>query len=640
MKKRNTILIQKDTSIKMINIDISMIVSEVKNKYKNIYKEYGFGEEHSKRIKEELNFIVKHDSLVKDVIHFINNGITGGVKNTPNSLVLFVLGVTNILPDMKKDFFFKFVVDTENSRISAPDIDIDFEHREAILDHLCDLYGRDKVALIGTAIGFKPKAAVQFAAKALDVTKTAKEGDRRFSSENTQEGIRLSKIMPNLPGVNLRQWLGEDPNFKPPRKCEEPMRLLKEEVDKYPEVFETAKRLEGIFKSYGTHAAGVVISFNPIVDDVPLHYARVKDDGGFDVDNDFDDETKELNLMTTQYNMEEVESLGLLKFDFLQLNNLRQMRMVEELVKEKEGYLPFDLDKLETNDDEVFKLIDSKNPTKLEGLFQISGKAFAGQDFQKKNWDTGELEYNKDGTPKINHRKGVIEIIGCKNFNDIVAPNALGRPGPLNCDMHTKYAEAKKHPEDIEYSHPALKSILENSYGQLCYQEQLTQMAQVLAGFSYGEADMLRKACAKKKKEYLEKIKPKFYDGCRVNKVSEKVIDEMWSITTEFGQYAFNLSHCLSGENYVYDKKSKEYIKIKNVKEGMVLDTFLDGRIVEDTVLELIDSGNQDVYEIILSNGQRIEATLDHKFLCEDLEYRTVSEIIEGDFDILFDDQD
>ena len=494
--------------------------------------------ESKQRLLEELTFFKNHPSLVDSALGFYSSDKKGGNINKPNSIIFYLLEVTNAFPDLNKNFEFMFEVDKENSRISPPDIDIDFEHRESILQHICDLYGKEKVALIGTAIGYKPKAAIQFAAKALDITETQTPEDRRFSSENDQEAKRISKIIPNVPGITLKQWMGDDEDFTPPsKKIEEVLKEVEIEKKKYPKVFDHASKLEGIIKSYGTHAAGVVVSIRDIVEDVPLHVAKVvQDEDSLDYDS-----SEILNLMTTQYDMEDVEDLGLLKFDFLQVDTLRQIRLALNLIKEFHGE-DIDIENLDTNDPNVFKTIDEG---KLEGLFQISGKAFAGSKYPVyENWETKDkIKTDKNGNEMFRRTKGVIATIGCKDFRDVVAPNALGRPGPLNCGMPQKYSDGKKNPKSIKYSHPLLKPILHETYGELIYQEQLIDMAKALAGWSFAKADNLRKACGKKKKEILDKIKPDFFEGCKKNGISETVAKKMWNISVEFGKYAFNKSH-------------------------------------------------------------------------------------------------
>jgi DNA polymerase-3 subunit alpha len=512
-----------------------------------------------KRIKDELLLFIKNPTLIDDlmdVMKYKQESKLNGDINRCNSYLFSFLGVTDSVADLSKDFNFVFIIDKKQSRISPPDIDIDFEQRDAILQHLCKIYGPDKVALIGTANTYRPKASVQFAAKAADVTRTNNPDEKRFSSLNDQEGKRLSKMMINIPNVTLSQWLGEDPNFKPPnKKVQEGIDELKKEKEKNPHIFELAKKLEGKIKAYGTHAAGVVISSGSIIDSVPLHVAKVQRESLLDAGMGWDDDVSIKDLFTTQFDMDEVESLGLLKFDFLQLNNLRQISLTLDLIKKRQGSLDFDIDELDTNDKNVFKII---NDMKLEGLFQISGDVFVGKDWQRNDKVTGEKLYKTDDDgkemldekgkkiPLVWHNKGVMEIIGCSSFDDIVVSNALGRPGPLACNMPKLYAEGKANMDGIRYPHEKLVEILEPTYGQLCFQEQLIKMAQVLAGFTFAEADGLRKACAKKKAEMLNDIEPKFREGCKKNNIPGDVVDAMWTISVEFGAYAFNFAHSVA----------------------------------------------------------------------------------------------
>lgn len=507
-----------------------------------------------KRIVEELKFFNEHPSLVNDVIYFLKHKKIGGDLNNPNSYLFYLLGITNKEPDYSKEFTFIFEVDEDNKRMSPPDIDIDFEHRESILQHVCDLYGTEKVGLIGTAQAYKPRAAVQSAAKALDITGTAKEGDQKFSSENFQEAVRLSKLIPELPGVSLGEFLGhpkinkktgEKEYFSPPNnKVKDAMKSIQDEAKRYPEVFELALKLEGMFKNFSTHAAGVVISSNNITDDVPLQRLGKKK-------KDKSDYEEEETLMSTQFDMEDIEDIGLLKFDFLQIDTLRQIRLCENLILQTRGIdkLPFDLDYLETNDKNVF---DTINKNRLEGLFQISGDIFCGKEYPLRNFETGEFLRDDKGKIKTRRQAGLMEVIGCHDFNDIVAANALGRPGPLICDMHREYGKGKENPKSIQYGHKLLEPILKETYGQLIYQEQLIEMSQKLAGFSYKLADKLRKACGKKKKELLDEVKPKFFSGCEQVGVPQNVAKDMWHIAVEFGSYAFNKAHSTAYAEITY----------------------------------------------------------------------------------------
>jgi DNA polymerase III alpha subunit len=512
--------------------------------------EYKFSTEEKDRTKKELLYLKERPSLVVDILdkyEYAKNNHKGDI-NKPNSHILNLIGITDKKADLSKWFDYYFVVDYAQSRISPPDIDIDFEHREKILQHLCDVYGKDNVALIGVNMTYKPKAAVQFAAKAIDITNTNNVDDKRFSPENDKEAKRLSKLMTGI-GLSLKQWLGEDEKYIPSNRIIiECMENIQNEINKggkYKEVFEVAKMLEGVIKGFGTHAAGVVISSRPIVEDIPLRVAKVQKDtnGDFDFDSDEDSDSEAIvDLMTTQFDMKEIEDvIGLLKFDFLQLNNLRQFTTTIDLIKQINGKdTEIDIDNLIPDDPKVFETI---NKMKLVGLFQISGKAFAGGDYPRFDKETGEVLRDDNGEIKTYHSKGVMEIIGCSDFQDIVAPNALGRPGPLNCGMPKKYKEGKDDPESIRYPHEKLKEVLSPTYGQLIYQEQLIKMAMILANMTFSQADELRRACAKKKDYLFAKIEPIFRNGCKNNNIPDQLINEMWSLAKEFGEYAFNRSH-------------------------------------------------------------------------------------------------
>jgi len=550
--------------IKDINeYDPQILIDTLKNESKNFPK---LSQEEKDRVNEEFRYFKKRSSLIKDALVFfkIRDKIGRGKLNKPNSIIFYLLGITEKKPDLNHWIQFDYELDKESSRQSPPDIDVDFEHRDSILNYLCDKYGKEHVSLIGTSIGYKPKAAIQMAAKALDVTRTQREGERRFSQENDKEAKRISKLIPNTAvNISIAQWMGEDENFEPANSnMADVMKLLKPEIAKYPEVFRHAKKLEGKIKSYGTHAAGVVISRDPLIQDVPLHYTKMIKD--FDVDSleslAGEEHISLVRLPSTQYDMEEVEELGLLKFDFLQLENLRQMSLIKKMSR-KSNYkgktdltlvddnhystFPYEdkkvcIDNLETNDPNVFKTIKD---LKLEGIFQLSGPVFRSGYLREKNWDTGEFLFNPDGTPRMKYRKGLMEIIGCDNFEDIVVANAIGRPGPLKSRVHYEYVNKKKHPDSIEYLHPKLKNILGVTYSLLIYQEQLIKMSMILAGFTFAQADKLRKACAKKKKELLDEIEPKYREGCKKNNIQQNIIDASWGIAVNFGSYSFNRSH-------------------------------------------------------------------------------------------------
>jgi len=525
----------------MENKAIEKLLFTIKDKYESEKDRLNLTESDYSSFKNELKFMIRSESLMKDILYYIREKKFGGTKNLYNSMVFYVLGITNKKPDTSKEFNFEYELDRKNTRLSPPDIDVDFEYKEDIIKYLEGKYGKDHVSLIGTSGTYGPKAAVQFCAKALNIAGTKyEENSRRFSSENDQEAKRLSKIMPNMPAYSLEQWLGEKEieEFKNQRVCSA-IQCLQEEKKKYPKVFEMAKRLCGLNKNYGTHAAGIVISDRPVFMDIPLFVAKQVDSNEMSKFGLEEDDISFVGGMSTQYDWKECEEIGLLKFDILHINTLRQMTLVENMVRERYGK-KIDIENLVPNDPNVFKTI---NDLKLEGVFQLCGGAYSSL-YVKKDKETWKpVRDPKTKKIKLGKKAGLMEIIGCRDFNDIIAANALGRPGALAFKLHEKYRKSKDDPGSIKYSHPDLEPILKKTYGQLCFQEDLIKMAIKLAGFSFFEADGLRKACAKKEKILLDPIKPKFIEGCLKNKISQNVIDEMWEVAVAFGHYAFNLAH-------------------------------------------------------------------------------------------------
>jgi len=617
-------------------VDISVIkklLSSIKKKYDLSKEKLGFTDDDYDFLKKELKFMIRSESLMSDIVYYIKNKRFGGTKNKYNSMIFYVLGITTKGPDITKEFNFEYELDRKNTRLSPPDVDIDFENTEFILKYLEDRYGTEKVALIGTSGTYGPKAALQFCAKALNVAKTDYLPDaRRFSSENDQEAKRLSKIIPNLPSYSLGQWLGEEPiKENVNQKVQASMDALRKEHKKYPKVFESAKEICGLNRNYGTHAAGVIISYRDVSLDAPLFVAKAICIGEFGELGLSEEDIALANRMSTQYDWRECEDIGLLKFDLLRISTLRQMSLAENLVKERYGKT-ISIEGLKPNDPKVFKTIDN---LKLEGIFQISGNAFTSVFVKWDRQNRCNLRDPETGRIQLGKRKGLMEVIGCHDFNDIVAANALGRPGALAFKLHEKYREAKKDPSSIKYPHPDLKFILESSYGCLIYQEQLIKMCMKLAGFSFSEADKVRQACGKKIVAYLVEMEGKFREGCKKNKIPENVINQMWDTAVEFGNYAFNAAHCLSEDQVLYEKSKKQFLKVSEIKSGMILDSYVNGNSVEDEVVQLIDTGEQEVYEVEFSNGLTVECTINHRFLCSDHIYRKVTEILEGDYEVV-----
>jgi len=295
-------------------------------------------------------------------------------------------------------------------------------------------------------------------------------------------GDMIAKMIPLTPGIKLQDAIEESPELK----------QLQADNEEAAEVLELSLKLEGSARSIGKHAAGVVIAPNDIHEFTPLH---------------FDPET---NSMATQLDMYDVEEVGLVKFDFL---GLRTLTVINNAVKSVEKVKPdFKLNQIPYDDAKVYKLLSSG---KTKGIFQLES--------------SGMIDLIKRMKPE--------------NFSDIIALVALYRPGPLNSGMADDYINRKNGRESIAYQHPDLRKVLNETYGVFVYQEQVMEAAQVLASYSLGDADNLRRAMGKKKADVMEAEKSVFVDGCKNNSITENKANEIFDNIEKFAGYGFNKSH-------------------------------------------------------------------------------------------------
>lgn len=295
-------------------------------------------------------------------------------------------------------------------------------------------------------------------------------------------GDMIAKMIPLTPGIKLTEAIDESPELK----------QLRKENEEAAEVLELSLKLEGCARSIGKHAAGVVIAPNDIHEFTPLHY---------DV---------ETNSMATQLDMYDVEEVGLVKFDFL---GLRTLTVINNAVKSVQKVNPeFNLNNISYEDAKVFSLLSSG---KTKGIFQLESSGM----------------------------RDLIKRMKPENFSDITALVALYRPGPLNSGMADDYINRKNGRESIAYQHPALKKVLNETYGVFVYQEQVMEAAQVLASYSLGDADNLRRAMGKKKADVMEAEKSVFVEGCDNNSIGKKKANEIFDNIEKFAGYGFNKSH-------------------------------------------------------------------------------------------------
>ncbi|WP_300408977.1 DNA polymerase III subunit alpha [Lagierella sp.] len=436
------------------------------------------------RLNFELNTIedmgyVDYFLIVSDFIRFAkskNIPVGPGRGSAAGSLVSYVLGITDIDP-LKYNLLFERFLNPE--RVSMPDIDIDFcyERREEVIDYVVEKYGENKVAQIVTFGTMGARGSIRDVGRVMGMDYSLVD--------------MVAKNVPDLLNMTIEDALDLSPELQ----------KLYNESEEVKNLIDVASDLEGMPRHTSTHAAGVVISKEPIVEYVPL--ARNKD------------------AIITQFNMTELEELGLLKMDFLGLRNLTVIDDAIKLIEKNRGRT-INIDEINVNDPKVINLF---NKAETLGIFQ----------------------FESDGM-----RNFLSELRPTK-FDDLIAANSLFRPGPMN--EIPNYIKNKENPQDIKYLHPLLKPILNLTYGTIVYQEQVMQIAQKLAGYSLGAADNLRRAMSKKKMDVMEQERKKFIygdfdekenlviEGALRRGVDEETANQIYDLMIKFANYAFNKSH-------------------------------------------------------------------------------------------------
>lgn len=410
-------------------------------------------------------FLIVHDFL--KAARKMGVAVGPGRGSAAGSAVAYCLRITDIDPIKYGLLFERFL---NPDRISLPDIDIDFDEdgREQILHYVVNKYGPDKVAHIITFGTMGAKMAIRDVARVLKLP--------------LSEADRLAKMVPEKPGITLADAYAEAPELAKEKESSDKL-IVK--------TLEFAEALEGSIRQTGIHACGVIISKEPLDNYVPLATA------------------KDTDLFVTQYEGNHVESIGLLKMDFLGLKTLSIIRDALENIKKRHG-LEINIDNLPLADKKTFELFSRGETT---GIFQFES--------------VGMKRYLRELEPN--------------RFEDLIAMNALYRPGPM--EYIPDYIRRKHGKEKIDYLLPEMEKYLADTYGITVYQEQVMLLSQELAGFSKGEADSLRKAMGKKKKSLMEEMHARFLDGCRKKGYDESVVNKIWSDWEHFAQYAFNKSH-------------------------------------------------------------------------------------------------
>ncbi|MBQ8208241.1 MAG: DNA polymerase III subunit alpha [Clostridia bacterium] len=436
-----------------------------------VFEENGHTEaEYRERMAYELSVIEsmgysEYFLIVADYINYAKSKkipVGPGRGSGAGSLVAYLIGITGV-DSIKFDLLFERFLNPE--RVSMPDIDVDFcyNRRDEVINYVAEKYGRDYVSQIITFGTLAARAAVRDVGRALGMPYS--------------EVDAVAKLIPHELNITLANAL----------KLPE-LKKLYNESERVKRLLDTAIAIEGMPRNVSIHAAGIVITDKPIWSYVPLSQSN--------------------GAVITQYDMDTIASLGLLKFDFLALRYLTIMEDASKQIRESEP--DFDIEKLPLDDAETYELI-SKGQTK--GIFQL---------------ESGGM-------------RSMLQNLCPESIEDIIAAIALYRPGPM--DSIPKYIECRYNPEKVEYKLPCLEPILRSTYGCVVYQEQVMSICREVAGYSYGHADVVRRAMSKKKASVLAAEKESFVSGAVSRGIDEKAASELFEEMASFANYAFNKSH-------------------------------------------------------------------------------------------------
>jgi len=452
-------------------------------------------EEYDARLETELDVIIKmgFPGYFLIVADFINWGkehdipVGPGRGSGAGSLVAWALGITDLDP-LPYDLLFERFLNPE--RVSMPDFDIDFcmDRRDEVIDYVARKYGRDRVSQIITYGTMAAKAVVRDSGRVLGHPYGMVDG--------------IAKLIPNTLGISLDDALGESEAAKKnPELASSDLIARYRTEDDVRDLLDLARSLEDLTRNAGKHAGGVVIAPSPLSDFCPLFAEHDGEGRG--------------KSPVTQFDKDDVESVGLVKFDFLGLRTLTIIDWAVKAINKRRqtaGEAPLDITALPLDDADTYKLFARGDTV---AVFQFESR--------------GMRELLKRAMPDV--------------FEDIIALAALFRPGPLGSGMDKEWCDRKHGHTEVSYPHPSLEPVLGPTYGVIVYQEQVMQIAQVLAGYTLGGADMLRRAMGKKKPEEMAKERAKFESGCAERGIPASQATPIFDLMEKFAEYGFNKSH-------------------------------------------------------------------------------------------------
>jgi DNA polymerase-3 subunit alpha len=509
------------------------------------------GDLYRERLERELGVVITmgfsgYFLIVQDFINWAKrNGIPVGPGrgSGAGSLVAYSLRITDIDPLPYNLLFERFL---NPERVSMPDFDVDFcqDRRGEVINYVTEKYGKDNVAQIITYGALSAKSAIKDVARVMGLP---------FAEVN--------ELTRNIPALID----GHPPTIEKALEAEPKLMQIQEQKPVFKQIIQFARALEGLTRSTGMHAAGVVIGEKPLWEYVPL----CKGQNG---------------ELVTQFAKDEVELAGLVKFDFLGLTTLTVIDNAVKLINRGRPQA-LDIALLPLDDKKTYELI-SRGDT--AGVFQMESSGF---------------------TDMVRKLKPSV-------FEDIIAAGALYRPGPLDSGMVDVFINRKHGRERVSFSHPMIEPILKDTYGVIVYQEQVMQIAQVLAGYSLGRADLLRRAMGKKKAEVMAQERGGFVEGCAKNGIADKLANEIFDLMEKFAEYGFN--KCVKGTTEIIDACSGERTTVADLfarpRPFSIHALGPDAKLRIREITDVLSNGRKRVYELRTAQGKRIVATSNHPF--------------------------
>ncbi|NOT54620.1 MAG: DNA polymerase III subunit alpha [Deltaproteobacteria bacterium] len=533
-----------------------------------------WSEEKAQQYKDRLDFELKviekmgfsgYFLIVADFIGYAKSQkipVGPGRGSAAGCLVAYSTRITDVDPIRYNLLFERFL---NPGRKSMPDIDVDFcfERRDEVIRYIKEKYGADKVAQIITFGTLKGKQAIKDVGRVLE-----------FPYADTG---RIAKMYP-------APKQGKDFPLEAALEMEPRLREIRDRGDREKKLFSYALKLEGLLRHASKHAAGIVISPTPLVEHLPLF-----------VDKE--------GSVLTQYAGPEVDTIGLIKFDFL---GLKTLTLLDDTVKriKKSRNVEIDLGTLRIDDRLTYQKLTRGDTV---GVFQMEGSGI----------------------------RKLITQLKPSCFEDIVAVIALFRPGPLDSGAAEQFIRRKNGKDQISYPHPLLGPVLRETYGVTIYQEQVMQIAQVLAGYSLEDADNLRRAMGKKKKEVMQEERARFMTGAAKQKIPDKLAGEIFDAMETFAAYGFN--KCLPGWATVIDARNGQRVKIADIVSGRTPDVWVPSfdeetlRIVARPVTGAFSSGHVPVYRMTTETGRVLPATANHPVYTPS-GWKDVGDIQPGDY--------